>query len=292
MFGAFFVLFSPNLAPLTKCHFTYGGIGGDRKEPAAATPIFFGHFSYGLAEVVREPLTDELRFEIFYHQVYAQNTDGLTSGTLHWSRYMGDRQWGWAGSRPTCDILIKLDAFTQDYDVNGEKANPLNLMLRHLQVMTSRYRIGDGTGATYVGPANNCSQDSNQALFAGIQQVARALDANPQLQRSLMTGNPEQAQRFQVLQQLGRELRYQLQPWGGPRADWEKNEFNLGSTMEDAPLRNLRTGLGSWRTILPRVASDTIVRIFLKHGATVWVLRTSQIGGYDPDIAPIAPMTL
>ncbi len=269
----------------------YGGIGGIQKEPAAATPIFFGHFSYGIAEVVREPLTNELHFEICYHQVYAQNTDGLTAGTIHWSRYMGDRQLGWAGNRPTCDILIKLDAFTKDYNVNGETHSPLNLMLRQLQVMTSRYRIGDGTGATYVGPANNCSQDSNQALFASIQQTTKVLKANPELLRSLMD-DPEQAQRFQVLQQLGQELQQKLQPLGGPRSDWEKNEFNLGSTMEDNPLQNLKIGLGSWRTMFPRFASDTIVRIFLKHGASVWVLRTSQIGGHDPNIAPIAPTTL
>jgi predicted Abi (CAAX) family protease len=47
-----------------------------------------------------------------------------------------------------------------------------------------------------------------------------------------------------------------------------------------------------WRTLLPRKASDTIVKAFLDHGASVWVLRASQIGGHDPEIAPIAPMTL
>ncbi len=269
----------------------YGGIGGTQKEPAAATPIFFGHFAYGMAQVVRDPLTDELRFEIVYHQVYCQNTDGLIAGTIHWSRYMGDRQMGWAGTRPTCDILVKLDAFTKNYDVKGEKNSPLSLMMRQLQVMTSRYRIGDGTGATFVGLANNCTQDSNQALFASIQQTTKALEADPELLRSLRE-DPEQLQRFQVLQQLGEELRSKLQPLGGPRSDWAKNEFNLGSTMEDNPLQNLKTGMGSWRTILPRLASDTVVRIFLRQGASVWVLRTSQIGGHDPNIAPIAPMTL
>jgi predicted Abi (CAAX) family protease len=90
----------------------YGGIGGQQKEPAAATPIFFGHFAYGRADVVHDPLADELRFDIRYYQVYSHNTDGLIAGTLHWSRYQGDRQMGWLGTRPTCDILIKLDAFT------------------------------------------------------------------------------------------------------------------------------------------------------------------------------------
>ncbi len=270
---------------------TYGGIGGNHKEPAAATPIFFGHFAYGQAEVVHDPLADELRFDICYHQVYTQNTDGLVAGTLHWSRYMGDRQFGWAGTRPTCDILIKLDAFTEPYTVNGVTASPLNIMMRQLQVMTARYRIGDGTGGTYVGPANNCAQDSNQALFASIRRITQLVKENPEVLQALRQ-QPDKANLFKQLQSLGQELELELQPLGGPRADWEKNEYNLGSTMEDNPLRNLWIGLGSWRTMLPRLASDTIVNIFLNHDASVWVLRTNQIGGTDPDIEPIAPMTL
>jgi predicted Abi (CAAX) family protease len=51
-------------------------------------------------------------------------------------------------------------------------------------------------------------------------------------------------------------------------------------------------GLGSWRTMFPRKASDAIAQIFLKYGASAWVLRTNQVGGYDPEIEPIAPTTL
>ncbi len=269
----------------------YGGIGGKRKEPAAATPIFFGHFAYGVAEVVHEPLADEPRFEISYHQVYCHNTDGLVAGTLHWSRYMGDRQFGWLGTRPTCDILIKLDAFTGTYRIGSVEASPLELMTRQLQVMTARYRIGDGTGSTFVGLANNCVQDSNRALFASIRTTVRILQANPQILQLLLE-TADQAQRFRTLQALGKDLERLLEPFGSPRADWEQNEYNLGSTLEDNLLQNLWTGLGSWRTILPRKASDAIVQTFLKHGASVWVLRTNQIGGSDPEIEPIAPMTL
>lgn len=124
----------------------YGGIGGNKKEPAAATPLFFGHFAYGLATVIRDPLSHELRFEIQYYQVYSQNTDGLTAGTLHWSRYMGDRQWGWLGTRPTCDLLVKFKPFTGYLEINGRRRSALSNMVSQLQVMTARYRIGDGTG--------------------------------------------------------------------------------------------------------------------------------------------------
>jgi predicted Abi (CAAX) family protease len=270
----------------------YGGIGGRRKEPAAATPLFFGHFAYGLATVIRDPLSCDLRFEIQYYQVYSHNTDGLTAGTVHWSRYMGDRQRGWLGNRPVCDILVKFDPFTGTFNFDQKRRSPLSNMLNQLQVMTARYRIGDGTGATYVGPANNCAQDSNQALFASIRSIERAMSSRQAILQALRTTDPVQTQRYQQLLDLKTQLRRQLQPFGAPRADWEANEFNLGTTLEDSPLRNLWTGIGSWRTLLPRKASDAIVRVFLKEGATVWVLRTNQVGGYDSDIEPIAPMTL
>ncbi len=51
----------------------------------------------------------------------------------------------------------------------------------------------------------------------------------------------------------------------------------------------LLIGIGSWRTMLPRLASKTIAKQFLQEGASIWVLRTSQVGGYDPDIEPVAP---
>ncbi|MCU0546151.1 MAG: CAAX protease [Oscillatoriaceae cyanobacterium Prado104] len=269
---------------------TYGGIGGKRQEPAAGGPIFFGHFAYGVATAIRDPLADELRFDICYYQVYTQNTDGLVAGTLHWSRYMGDRQFGWLGTRPTCDILIELEAYTKAYQIGSIAVSPLELMTRHLQVMTARYRTGDGTGGTFVGPANNCSQDSNQALFASIRTTDRIL-RNPEVLQ-LLSQEPDLELRFKTLLALLKDLEETLEPLGGPRSDWEKNEYNLGSSLEDNPLQNLWTGIGSWRTMLPRKASDAIVHEFLKYGASVWVLRTNQIGGNDPDIEPIAPLTL
>ncbi|WAL61267.1 CAAX protease [Thermocoleostomius sinensis] len=270
----------------------YGGIGGNNKEPAAATPIFFGHFSYGLATVIHDPISDERRFDICYYQVYSHNTDGLTAGTLHWSRYMGDRQFGWVGTRPVCDILIKFDPFTGEFDINGDRRSALTTMVKQLEAMTARYRIGDGTGATYVGPANNCAQDSNQALFASLRTLSQMIDANQPLLQTWLTHQPDQVQRYQQLLQIKTKLYQRLQPFGSPRTDWESNEFNLGRSLEDEPLRNLITGLGSWRTLLPRKSSDMVVQVFLEQGASVWVLRTNQVGGYDPDIEPISPMTI
>lgn len=266
----------------------YGGIGGKKTEPPAKGPVFFGHFAYGVAQVVWEPLADENRFDIVYHQVYTHNTDGMTAGSIHWSRFMGDRQFGWAGVRPTCDLIVKFDALNEPLEFYAHSPTVLDIISAYLQAMTARYRIGDGTGGTYVGPANNCAQDSNHALFSSLQAIERAIGR--ELAGVELGETP--FHRVMDLINLNKGLRRQLQPFGAPRNDWENNEFNLGSVLEDAPLTNFKNGLGSWRTLLPRSASDSVVKVFLRQGAAVWLLRTNQIGGEDPDIEPIKPMTI
>lgn len=267
---------------------TYGGIGGKKREPAASSPIFFGHFAYGVAQVVREPLADELQFEIEYHQVYTHNTDGLTAGTLSWARYVGDRQFGWLGTRPLCDVLIKLDAFTEPYEVRGLKRSVLDVFVDQLDRMCARYRIGDGTGGTYVGPVHNCAQDSNQALYAALKDIQTAVNRNPDVYDWLLD-HPNQAQRFGQLMRLMSVFRRTLLPLGAARADRSAKADMLGISPEEDAIVNLLVGLRSWRTLLPRLTSETVTRLFLQQQAQVWVLRTNQVGGDDPDIEPIAP---
>ncbi len=270
----------------------YGGIGGTQREATASALIYFGHFAYGLAEVVMDPLAGESRFEIVYHQVYTQNGDGLIAGPLHWSRYMGDRQFGWAGLRPVCDLLFKLDAFGEDFEIDAAPSgSALSGLVLQLEAMTARYRIGDGTGGTFVGPANNCSQDANHALFSTLRRLQQFIEAHPAFD-DWESSSSADAQRYRVLVQLSRELSRKLQPFGSPRADWSANEFNLGSTLEDAPLQSLLAGLTSWRVVLPRLAADTMLGTFLRHGAAVWLLTTDQIGGEHPEVEPVAPTTI
>ena len=243
---------------------TYGGIGGAKGEAAASGPFYFGHFAYGIAEVIEDPLSRELRFEITYYQVYAHNVDGLIAGPHDWSRYMGDRQFGWAGVRPVCDILLRHDAFDR---------GALETLRGQLEAMTARYRIGDGTGSTYTGPANNCSQDSNRALFGALRALRRTEGSGS-------------------LHRIARDLRRKLQPFGGARHDWSTNEYNLGSTIEDAPLHEILMALGSWRCIVPRLAVHSIAATFLADGASAWVLGSDAIGGERRDIEPVVPLAL
>ncbi len=275
----------------------FGGRGGERGEGSALGTVT-GPFAYGLATVIRDRFTDELRFDLTYQQVYATNIEGIIAATNDWATYMGNLQRGWLGTRPVSDVLVKLDAIAQDYDFGGIPLSPLGELQRQLHLIMARYRTGDGTGAANVTAATSCVQDSNQALFATIQQIRAEVEADPALQQWWSTHPSDPTiQRFERLIALGDDLARQLMPLGIVRQDWESNATALSGTgfQHQTFVRagdgaaNLVTALTSWRTILPRQAQDELSILFLRHGAALWVLHTSQVGGVDPSIVPIAP---
>ncbi|MEX1315872.1 MAG: hypothetical protein AB1Z22_01950 [Synechococcaceae cyanobacterium] len=276
----------------------FGGIGGEQREQALRGGLCTGHFAYGFGRVLREPLAGgELSVAVDYRQVYAHNPDGLVAGAQDRWRYLAERQWGWLGSRPVADILVRFPPFTGTYTLGPpdeeRQRSPLDSFGRQLTAMMARYRIGDGSGGSFVGPAHNCAQDSNLALFAAIRDLdAEIRGAEPQRRRAWEQRHPEQAERLAALLELERILRGRLLPIPPLRDDWERGSFRLGSSLDDQPLRDLLQGLGSWRSLLPRLACETVLRVFLDLGASALVLRANQVGGRNPRIAPVAPLTL
>ncbi|MFM2314780.1 MAG: hypothetical protein RLZZ04_4056 [Cyanobacteriota bacterium] len=270
---------------------TYGGIGGNKQE-FAPLGLFFGHFSFGLARVVREPLTQELRFKIAYGQVYTQNTTGIIAARLDWTNFIGDRQFGWLGSRPITDIIVKLDVF-EEYNFDGLRRFPLNALAYQLDHMMARYRTGDGTGATFVGPANSCVQDSCQALYQAIKMTLSEIEQNPQIKDWILAHPTHpQTQRLKRLVSLNKAIEDQLITWQ-TRADWvDPFKSLIGTRLADSPVTTVVNALTSWRSLLPRLANDSLGSIFLNHGASLWLLQTYQVGGWDEDIKPIAPTKL
>ncbi|MDZ8030913.1 type II CAAX prenyl endopeptidase Rce1 family protein [Nostoc sp. DedSLP04] len=276
----------------------FGGIGGRKAEPLGVPYTITGHFAFGIAEVVRDEFTNELRFETKYHQIYAHNPDGIIAGMHTWADYMGNLQRGWLATRPVSDILIEFDPVTQDYDFDGVKLSPLKQFQQQLQITMARYRVGDGTGGAMVSPATSCVQDSSQALYAAILAIKNQVTTTPQIQ-TWIRANPNHPQtlRFQQLVELGQSLEQQLAPLGIVRADWQSQAGILagtgrGKTTEPFQDRSIWAGLTTWRTIMPRLAHDDLAAIFLKHGATMQVLRTNQVGGWESNITPIAPTAL
>ncbi len=268
----------------------FGGIGGKKAE-ATIFGILTGHFAYGVAEAIEEPLAKELHWRITYYQVYGHGPDGIISGKIDWAEYMGNLERGWLGSRPVGDVLIRFPAVTTDYDFGGNKLSVMQEFTNQLEVMMARYRTGNGTGAALVTPATSCVQDSNQALYATIQKITNYVAKNSQIQTWLRQ-NPSdpQTQRFNQLISLGKVLEQELVPLGIVRADWQQSLGEVAGTRKDStPLGDFFSGITTWRTLLPRPAFDRLGRIFLDRGADLWILRTNQVGGNDPDILPLAP---
>ncbi|MDJ0775992.1 MAG: CAAX protease, partial [Mastigocoleus sp. MO_167.B18] len=267
----------------------FGGIGGKNPE---FTPlgIYFGHFAYGIAKVIREPLSQELCFDIEYRQIYAHNNTAIIAGNNSWIRYTGDRQWGFLGYRPISDILVKFSPLTEDYDFDGCKFSPLDRIIHELDTMAARYRVGDGTGTTFVGPLNSCVQDSQEALYHSLKRTIADLESNPNYVRWLRE-NPEhpQTKRFLQLINLVQSLSSELIPLGIVRPDWQDDRPTLGSFPIENPADTILKTLASWRSLLPRLANDRVAMIFLRLGASLWVQRTNQVGGLNPDIEPLAP---
>lgn len=270
----------------------FGGIGGRKGEGSTAQTIT-GHFAFGLAQVVRDPITQELQFAVEYQQIYANNPDGIVPGRHTWADYMGNLQWGWAATRPVSDVLIKFAPVTEDYNFDGIKLSPWREFQRQLQVMMARYRTGDGTGNSTVNPATSCVQDANQALYSTIQAMTQQVTSNPAIGQWL-DHHPQDPQtlRFRELVNLSASLQQQLTPLGIVRADWQSHaDYLMGTGNGQKPFRDRSewAGLTSWRSMVPRQAHDELAALFVRYGAQLWFLRTNQIGGENPDIAPVAP---
>ncbi|ELR96943.1 putative protease of the Abi (CAAX) family [Gloeocapsa sp. PCC 73106] len=260
----------------------FGGIGGEKAEPILAGTVT-GHFAYGLAEVIRERFTKELQFKIIYQQIYAHNPNAIISGSLDWPAYTGNLRRGWLGIRPISDVVVKLDSFTEPLEVQGTSFYFLQELLKQAQILSAKYRTGNGTGVAAVTPATSCVQDSSQALYIAIERIKGQILAIP--------NNQVKTKQFIAFIDLGKDLLNSLQPRGVIRPDWQENaEFLAGIEGERLVSEvSLANTLDSWNSMLPRQAHDQVSRIFLDHGGSLWFLRTNQIGGEDPTIEPIAP---
>jgi predicted Abi (CAAX) family protease len=248
----------------------FGGIGGTDAEPSPAWTTT-GHFSFGEAEVVRDVLSGEPRLAIRYHQIYANNPNGIVSGSQHWSAYAGNLQRGWLGSRPFSDLLVPMEP------------RVLDALALQAEILAARYRSGDGGGVAMVTAATSCVQDSSQALWIAIQQLRQGAvfnDLTPADQRRLA--------------KLGTALDRWLTPFGRPRPDWRHNAARTldGGSGGFESSQKLSDVLLSWNSMLPRRAHDAMAADIARAGLPLWLIRTNQIPSAAPRMLPVAPTAL
>jgi predicted Abi (CAAX) family protease len=282
----------------------FGGIGGAGGELGVIGDLLTsGHFSFGMARVVRDPLSGEPVFDLRYYQIYVHNTEGIVSGTQDWTAYIGDLQRGWLGTRPISDLLIRLPVVSQ-LTLGSKSVSPLRELAIQSEVMMARYRSGDGTGVSILTPSVSCVQDSSQALYITLQNLRRriAAERGPAAApgpASADTGLGPEAVLLAQAAALADGLDTFLKPTGIPRPDWESNRrITLDPAREgsgaSAGFRrgDLQEALLSRHTFLPRRAYEELARLFLVQGADLWVLRSNQVPGTDTSLKPIPPSLL
>jgi predicted Abi (CAAX) family protease len=267
----------------------FGGIGGPGGEPTPGFTVT-GHFAFGEAEVIADPFGGEPRFDLRYHQIYANNPDGIVAGSQEWSAWSGDLQRGWLGLRPISDVLVRQD--------------PALLAALRLQaeVLMARYRSGDGRGVAAVTATTSCVQDSAQALWTTVELLRQGLVSGPSPSTSQVGG-----------ESLGRSIEGVLVPFGIVRPDWHGNAELIATALRAADRAAPGSGVGphmgplvgpfqrgqspldallSLHSILPRRGHDAFAALFLRRGAPLWILRTNQIPGANTRYEPLAPTLL
>lgn len=275
----------------------YGAVGSSTYSPSFLG-IVSGHFSFGVAEVVRDPFTNNLKFDIEYQQVFTHNDQGIIAGATTWENYMGNIQRGWLGNIPVMDAIVKLGQYSPDHRLGGVPFSPLDELWKQLSIINARYRSGDGTGISIVTPSTSCVQDSNQALYLTLQALERRVKGMPEA-LTWMKNNPEDpaTEKFERLVNLGRDIDQTLTPLGIVRSDWQQNANVLAGVGNDqansksfvrSPA-SLAEALLSRGSMSPRAAQENLIEVFLRHDAEVWLLRTNQVGGRNDDIVPYAP---
>ena len=261
----------------------FGGIGGKDGEPVQGWTVT-GHFAFGEAEVVRDAFTGRPRLTIRYQQIYANNPNGIVSGSQDWSTYAGSLQRGWIGLRAFSDVLVPM---------GPEVLEAIELQA---ELMAARYRSGDGRGVALVTPSTSCVQDSAQALWIAIRQ----------LRLEGVKGPMSELDR-ERLRELALAFDHLLEPLGPVRGDWSRNAARVlavgtgsgrsgaATSLSGTPFeasQSVHVALLSWRSLLPRSAHDQFAAEFLRAGLPLLALRTNQIPGADPRLEPVAPAAL
>ncbi len=265
-----------------------------------------GHFAYGYATVVLDPITDQLRFDINYIQVYGTTALGVISGAIKRQCFLGCLDTGYIGVCPVSDVLVKLDSITNEYKIGPKySCSPLHHFKTQLHLMAARYRVGDGLGVVNISRKTSCTQDSNQAFYVALKQAEDSLHkmhkefkhrCESSWDFATVVMLEEDSTRFTKLKSLCADLRSVLTSFGAGRSDWRQNaestvleeNHNVVSTVERKSTSILSSNSNM---IFPRRAFDEILKMFLRNDAKLWFVTTVVVGGeQNKKVVPLRPV--
>ncbi len=262
----------------------------DEDGPSKVLGLVTGHFSLGTAQVIRCPLSNDLRWDLEYSQIYAHNREGLVSGTMKWHNYCGSLRRGWMYTIPISDTIIKIPEL-EPYDFDGWKVQPWKGFNRQFEQMQSLYRVGAGGGISSVKQDVSCVQDSHAALYSALRTFEETIAKTGKVKEWLQGkgSDGEETKRYLRMLLLVREVKRNITTFGIPQTNWrEFFEKPLG-TRDPNVVVSLINLILSKRSIFPRKGNDNLLKMAADMGYPMWNILTCQIGGEIPKLVPLAP---
>ena len=259
---------------------------------SAMLDLVTGHFSFGIAEVIKDPFTGEPRWDIEYKQVYGHNREEVVSGSMKWHAYMGNLRRGWMYCLPVSDTIIGIPEL-QPFTIGNETIDPLRGLSRELERMMALYRVGGGTGCATIRPDVSCVQDSHAALYSGIHILLEKLGEQPAVKQWLQSkgaSDPE-VQRFNSLKRLGADIEHAITSFSTAQGSWKDFYANPLGTRPPGSANPILNTLLSLNTLFPRGAHDQFLQMAADRGYPMWSILTVQIGGLMPGVIPLKPNT-
>lgn len=244
----------------------FGWRGGEKGDKPDFRGFVTGHTAFGTFKVIECPLAKKPVFEVIYNQIYSHNPEGIVSGSMKRSNYLGSLQRGWMYTVPISDILIKSDAFNE---------NSLSIIRNEFSRMQARTRSGSGTGRTPANMAVSCSQNSVLALLCALKKLKDPA--------SIKEFKKEFSQIF--LPRGFGSFRLVPKRW---RKYMQKKNYTRLLPEEQWLYANAFLSMNS---VLPREVHDRLALLFFKKNAVLHFNRLNQVGGFIQGIEPLWPTT-
>lgn len=230
-----------------------------------------GHFSFGIAKIVRDPFTQGLRFDITYHQVLFAHMIPRFSGSQKWHKFMGNVQTGSMFLRPTSDVIVQLPELNQTY---GD-LHPLAHLRSQLEKITALSRRGqNGEGGLHFDMINTCTRESGQALFQLVHDLK-------------LRDNKHFEKLTHLLNKMTRRL---LESESSAPLRWTTDEAGkLFCPVSDSGIRKWIYAYQTRKLSFPKELQDKLVEVCIEEGVPFRILKSNMIGGFIEGVEPRKP---
>ncbi len=235
-----------------------------------------GHFSFGIAKIIKDLITGELRFDITYHQVLFAHMIPRFSGSQKWHKFMGSVQTGSMFLRPTSDVIIQLPEFNQVYD----NIHPLSSLRSQLEKITALSRRGQkGEGGLHFDLINTCTRESSQALFLLFQDL--------KTHGHLVKPDKQFAKLYHVINKMVQNL---LKSESSLPLRWTTDETGkLSCPVSDSGIKKWIYAYQTRKLSFPKELQDKLVEVCIEEGVPFRILKSNMIGGYIEGVEPRKP---